>query len=1112
MAQATLSDQEVTCTNFSFPSHGNKILQGLNKQRLDSSLCDVTITVQGQQYKAHKSVLAAYSPYFHGMFTVNWLSSEGDLVMELDGVTSHAFDSLLKLIYTSVLTVSPTIISEVVSAATYLDMPDVVAVCNQYMEKNATAKTIHPEAHGTGPAGLEVGDSDDDDVGTEPTIFANAEDDWTVNLQDISTAARSGEASMKHLGGETVVEPPKAAKKKRRWKDEHGSFTCETCGKLFTSRSSYKQHMYGHRSGKRHICKAAGSKVLKAGIVKLKKKKKRWETRDPIDGSRVACTCGAVNSKDTGDRCGSRRCPCYRQYRMCSPKCYCKHCINNVPLTKADREQGKGCSCGKNDKKRVTESSVERCVMSLRCACFIANRPCGRSCACFHCGNKSVGSVTTAEALPNGDGNLVKESPKLKQQYDKYIARHRSRVAKGSVADMLEKVRTSGTMYQEKSPAKPTRRERETSTEDQTNRTKKSQSVGMSKPAEEQDVRDGQDHRNVTKTANQDAQTIDNTEVASAVAGIQSAQEQAESVTPAPVVNRSLSHSQAQTKPGQGVQGKGCRCGKNDKKRLAKSADGQPATRCVMELRCSCLKANQPCGIYCGCSNCGNKADGSGTTKQASPKGDGSLIKERLKLKQQYDSSVAKHKGKAPKGSVADMLEKMRTSGTTKAAEGQAVIDAQDSRDTNAQGTEVASAVAGIQCSQTQAEPARPLPAVQVPLPHSQAPTIGGVIKWLCMPGGTVVPSVKVTGPVHALSSNNTALASNSGPQPVSSADTDSQHLQKTSEADNNTDSQQTLADQAEGAKEASLDESPTECLQSRAGESLPDDHMQNSTSTAKPGQTENRVRASPKRTNDRPDRSLQPAIVLKRLCLRSSRVNVHELESMDESASKQTSTPSQSSAGGTSIDDDSECHPSPEVHKGRTPPKKRHQKKKNKPVGKPDATNTKEGEAKKGHEPEDVGMHEGEGDTGSWSSRLRRDRKRTWISSAGEWVSASGDEDHSDSSVDKDYTANSDSSSDAEEESEAQQLELRKKALLKKQRSGPKKHKPNTIVDLLEKGEKRLKQSTAKGPKKKRQKSWKVQKRSQVGWRNGKSHFPQELSIHLDRKEQPREREKVVV
>eukprot|EP00058_Branchiostoma_floridae_P008051 XP_002593539.1 hypothetical protein BRAFLDRAFT_125224 [Branchiostoma floridae] len=1037
MAQATLSDQEVTCTNFSFPSHGNKILQGLNKQRLDSSLCDVTITVQGQQYKAHKSVLAAYSPYFHGMFTVNWLSSEGDLVMELDGVTSHAFDSLLKLIYTSVLTVSPTIISEVVSAATYLDMPDVVAVCNQYMEKNATAKTIHPEAHGTGPAGLEVGDSDDDDVGTEPTIFANAEDDWTVNLQDISTAARSGEASMKHLGGETVVEPPKAAKKKRRWKDEHGSFTSimaqatlsdqeVTCTNFsFPSHGNKilqglnKQRLDSSLCDVTITVQAAGSKALKAGIVKLKKKKKRWETRDPIDGSRVACTCGAVNSKDTGDRCGSRRCPCYRQYRMCSPKCYCKHCINNVPLTKADREQGKGCSCGKNDKKRVTESSVERCVMSLRCACFIANRPCGRSCACFHCGNKSVGSVTTAEALPNGDGNLVKESPKLKQQYDKYIARHRSRVAKGSVADMLEKVRTLGTMYQEKSPAKPTRRERETSTEDQTNRTKKSQSVGMSKPAEEQDVRDGQDHRNVTKTANQDAQTIDNTEVASAVAGIQSAQEQAESVTPAPVVNRALSHSQAQSKPGQSVQGKGCRCGKNDKKRLAKSADGQPATRCVMELRCSCLKANQPCGIYCGCSNCGNKADGSGTTKQASPKGGGSLIKERLKLK--YDSSVAKHKCKAPKGSVADMLEKMRTSGTTKAAEGQAVIDAQDSRDTNAQGTEVASAVAGIQSSQTQAEPARLLPAVQVPLPHSQAPTVGGVIKWLCIPGGTVVPSVKVTGPVHALSSNNTALASNSGPQPVSSADTDSQHLQKTSEA------QQTLTDQAEGAKEAS--ESPTECVQSRAGESLPDDHIQSSTNTAKPGQTENRVRASPKRTNDRPDQSLQPAIVLKRLCLRSSRVNVHEVESMDENASKQTSTPSQSNARGTSIAGGTH-DPSPEVHKGRTPPKKRHQKKKNKPVGKPDATNTKEGEAKKGHEPEDVGMHEGEGDTGSWSSRLRRDRKRTWISSAGEWVSASGDEDHSDSSVDKDYTANSDSSSesDVEEESEAQQLDSGRK------------------------------------------------------------------------------------
>ncbi|XP_066272159.1 uncharacterized protein [Branchiostoma lanceolatum] len=1039
MAEATLSDQEVMCTNFSFPSHGNKILQGLNKQRLDSSLCDVTITVQGQQYKAHKSVLAAYSPYFHGMFTVNWLSSEGDLVMELDGVTSQAFNSLLKLIYTSVLTVSPTIISEVVSAATYLDMPDVVAVCNQYMEKNVTGKIVRPEDHGTGPAGLEVGDSDDDDVGTETTIFANAEDDWTVNLQDISTAARSGEASIKHIGEETVIEQPKAAKKKRRWKDEHGSFTCETCGKLFTSRSSYKQHMYGHRSGKRHTCKAAGPKVLKAGIVKLKKKKKKkWETRDPIDGSRIACTCGVGDLQYTGDRCGTARCSCYRQYRMCSPKCYCKHCTNNVPITKPDSIVA-SCSCGKNDKARGENLSLERCVMSLRCACCKANRPCGRHCRCYNCGNKA--DVATAQDPPKGDASLVKEVPDLKEHYDRYLAKHRVKVIKGSVADILEKMKTSGT------------------------------------PG------------------------------------------------PSPSLHIPLPHSQAQTRPKQTVPSKGCSCGKNDKKKGGTS-------RCVMDVRCACIKASRPCGRNCHCCNCGNKADGPVTTAQAPSKGDASLVKEGPAPGQQ---SVPQHK--VLEGSVGAMLENMRTSGTTKTAEGQTVTGGQDHRNTrnepskDAQTTELASAVAWIQSSQVQAEPVRPLPAVQVP--NSQAPAVGGVMKWLCV--SRVVQPVKVTGSLHVVSGNNVASPSNTGSQPSSVADASSQQTQMTPEANNinrekqivdqetldsetrsctpeaatasssdgqdndsmkrcspdksKKDSQQASKDQSEG--EAVEDEAPTENLQNRAEESVPEDHLQSSSTREKLGQTEKRVRTR----NKRPSQSLQPTIVLTRLYLRSNRVNVKELESMDENAPRQASTPSKPSVGetpDTREPRDSERHPSSNIPKGRAPKAKKRQRKK-KPVSKQEATKEMETTNTGRESGTNVGMQEAQGD-GSWSSRLRRDRKRTWKSTSGEWVSVSdsgdSDEEHSDNSFEKDYASNSDVSSDEdealedEEESEDKELQLRKKALLKKQRSGPKKHKPNTIGDLLEKGEdpnkslqeivseqqgkqKRRKRAPAKGPKK---------------------------------------------
>ena len=54
---------------FSELSHALNVLQGLNKQRLDCSLCDVTICVQGCEFPCHRNVLAACSPYFLAMFT-----------------------------------------------------------------------------------------------------------------------------------------------------------------------------------------------------------------------------------------------------------------------------------------------------------------------------------------------------------------------------------------------------------------------------------------------------------------------------------------------------------------------------------------------------------------------------------------------------------------------------------------------------------------------------------------------------------------------------------------------------------------------------------------------------------------------------------------------------------------------------------------------------------------------------------------------------------------------------------------------------------------------------------------------------------------------------------
>uniref|UniRef100_A0A8C9XWM3 Zinc finger and BTB domain containing 7C n=1 Tax=Sander lucioperca TaxID=283035 RepID=A0A8C9XWM3_SANLU len=53
-----------------FPNHSSDVLCSLNEQRREGLLCDVILIVRDQEYRTHRSVLAACSQYFKKLFTV----------------------------------------------------------------------------------------------------------------------------------------------------------------------------------------------------------------------------------------------------------------------------------------------------------------------------------------------------------------------------------------------------------------------------------------------------------------------------------------------------------------------------------------------------------------------------------------------------------------------------------------------------------------------------------------------------------------------------------------------------------------------------------------------------------------------------------------------------------------------------------------------------------------------------------------------------------------------------------------------------------------------------------------------------------------------------------
>ncbi|XP_066297596.1 uncharacterized protein [Branchiostoma lanceolatum] len=118
------------------PLHSGSVLAALNVLWKQQDLCDVTILVDGYHLQAHKTVLAACSAYFRGLFTDP--KREKDISMvEMHGVSVIGFKSLLDFMYSSSLTLNAQNIYDVHNAATFLGMQEAAQVCMQIFDKAA---------------------------------------------------------------------------------------------------------------------------------------------------------------------------------------------------------------------------------------------------------------------------------------------------------------------------------------------------------------------------------------------------------------------------------------------------------------------------------------------------------------------------------------------------------------------------------------------------------------------------------------------------------------------------------------------------------------------------------------------------------------------------------------------------------------------------------------------------------------------------------------------------------------------------------------------------------------------------------------------------------------
>ena len=119
-----------------YSHHREQLIERLHTLRNNERFCDVIVEVKGKEFKAHKAVLAASSPFFLTLLESNMRESNEHLIkIELEEATASIIEDVLKYVYTGNVSVTEESAHNLVATADYLLLPGLKALACDFLKE-----------------------------------------------------------------------------------------------------------------------------------------------------------------------------------------------------------------------------------------------------------------------------------------------------------------------------------------------------------------------------------------------------------------------------------------------------------------------------------------------------------------------------------------------------------------------------------------------------------------------------------------------------------------------------------------------------------------------------------------------------------------------------------------------------------------------------------------------------------------------------------------------------------------------------------------------------------------------------------------------------------------